>query len=165
MSNLTIVTVPNPILHAPTRRIKTFDAEIRTLTNQMRTLMHDARGVGLAAPQIGRAQKLAVLEYNPKLYEEDEDRALEIPFLVIINPTITQVGSQQEILEEGCLSIPEVTVSVARATDIHVVAQDVTGQRIKIRARGLLARILQHEIDHLNQTLIIDHGKAIKKRN
>lgn len=162
MSDLAIVKIPDPVLRQPTHRIAVFDTKLETLTTEMRTLMHKARGVGLAAPQIGRAQKLAVLEYNPKLYDDKDADDFTIPFTVIVNPKITHVGLKQEVLEEGCLSIPEVTVPVARATEIHVTAHNVTGQRIKIRARGLFARILQHEIDHLNQTLIIDHGKPVR---
>ena len=133
----------------------------------MRLTMHAAEGIGLAAPQIGQSFKLAVIEFLP---HEGEDGAADpqppIPFFAIINPTITQMNGDWQVYDEGCLSIPELQTPVARATEVSVLTDTLDGRRIRIRAKGLLARILQHEIDHLNGVLIVDRtsDKKIKKQ-
>lgn len=151
-----VVKLPAEVLRTPTKKVGRFDAELEKLVNDMRETMHAAEGIGLAATQIGKSLKLAVLEYDPKRFNETDKNLPHIPFLAIVNPRITSYGQKIEELEEGCLSIPEVHVPVPRATEISVLAQTIKGERIRIRAKGLLARILQHEIDHLNGILIVD---------
>lgn len=160
----TIVTLPAEVLRTPTKKVSQFDDALSQLTNDMRATMHAAEGIGLAAPQIGLSFKLAVLEYDPRRFGEKNSDAPTIPFLVIANPRIISRGQNHEILEEGCLSLPDVHVPVPRATQIIVIAQTVIGERIRIRAQGLLARILQHEIDHLNGLLIVDRTTDRKIR-
>ena len=155
--HLSLVTLPDQILRAPTARVSFFDDELRQLVASMRALMHAAEGVGLAAPQIGRSIKLAVIEYEP-LESPDgaPDKQPAISFLALANPTITQLGKTYEVYDEGCLSVPDLQTPIPRATEISILADNLDGQRIRIRAKGLLARILQHEIDHLNGLLIVD---------
>lgn len=165
--NLSVATVPNPVLRAPTQTVGVFDEELQTLITAMRQVMHGAKGVGLAAPQVGLARKLAVIEYDPERFRDDDrHHPGPIPFLVITNPRITQLSHEQEVLDEGCLSIPEVGVPVSRAVAVTVLAQNEKGERIRLRAKGFLARILQHEIDHLHGTLIVDRttDKKIRKQ-
>ena len=164
---LPVVTLPDEILRAPTRRVGHFDDELKILVESMRLTMHAAEGVGLAATQIGRSLKLAVIEYQPQPTENGTaDDQPAIPLFVIINPTITQMNNDFEVYDEGCLSLPDLQTPVPRATEISVLADNLEGQRIRLRAKGLLARILQHEIDHLNGLLIVDRtiDKKIRKK-
>lgn len=161
-SKFQIVTLPNPVLREPTKKIDAFDEPFQELTQTMRQIMHTAEGVGLAAPQIGQALKLAVIEYDPVRFKEETD--FEIPFFVIANPKVIHRSQTTETLDEGCLSVPGAVMPVERATEVTVLAQDERGQRIRIRAKGFLARILQHEIDHLHGTLIVDRTADPKVR-
>lgn len=160
-----LVTLPSDTLRAPTKKVGAFNDALLQLIQDMRVTMHEAKGVGLAAPQIGLSHKLAVIEFDPTRFDEEEsdDR---IPFFAIINPTVTSIGGEVEIMDEGCLSVPDLTMPVPRATEITVLGQNERGERIRIRARDFLARILQHEIDHLNGYLIVDRttNKKIRKQ-
>lgn len=160
-----IVTLPNPVLRAPTKKVGAFDDALLKLVTDMREAMYANKGVGLAAPQIALSAKLAVIEFDPQRFDE-EDLDDRIPFFVIVNPSVTSTNADIQILEEGCLSVPDLTMPVPRATEISVIAQNERGERIRIRARDFLARILQHEIDHLNGILITDRttSKKIRKQ-
>lgn len=142
MTVLNVITVPNPILNQETSRIQKFDNKLKTLISDMFETMHEFNGVGLAGPQIGLLEKICVIEHEKTKY-------------TLINPEITE-HSGSEVMEEGCLSIPETLVPVDRPTHIYVKAQDVKGKIIEFRESGFLARIIQHEIDHLNGVLITD---------
>lgn len=161
-----VVTYPADVLRGPTTRIAHFSAELKQLVADMRVCMHDNRGVGLAAPQIGKSLKLAVIEYDPQRFEDSDPADQSIPFLAIFNPVITSYGKEIETFQEGCLSLPELVMDVPRSTEVSVLAQSLTGERIRLRARGFFARILQHEIDHLNRLLIIDRttDRKIRKK-
>ena len=163
---LPVVTLPDPVLRAPTKRIAAFDRGLQELIEAMRITMRAADGIGLAAPQIGQSLKLAVIEYQGESEEADQTDQPQIPFLVIANPTIVHLGNEFEIFDEGCLSIPGLQIPIPRATEVRVIADNQAGERIRIRARGLFARILQHEIDHLNGLLIVDRttDKKIRKQ-
>jgi peptide deformylase len=156
MTQLEIVTLPDPILRQKTRPVARFDDDLQTLIDEMIDLMRVSNGVGLAAPQIGQLLQLSVIETLPK---EDEDGNL-IPdsrqVFVIANPRI--VWKSQEMVNgiEGCLSIPGYVGEVERHEAIRVRAQDRYGKKIKLRLNGWTARIFQHEIDHLNGKLYID---------
>lgn len=132
--------------------------EFRALLQEMRTAMQAAGGIGLAAPQIGISLKLAVIEFDPHAdpHHEHEPDEPQIPFFVIANPTITQHNREVEVYEEGCLSVPGLSTPVPRWTAVTVLAANERGERIRLRAQGLLARILQHEIDHVAGILIVD---------
>jgi len=150
VSLLDIHVLGSPILRQETERISTITPELRRLIDNMFETMHAAKGVGLAAPQIGRRERLAVVE-------ADDVR------LVVINPEIiVQEGSAKG--EEGCLSIPEIYADVTRFARVTVRAQDVDGNVYEIEAANLLGRCLQHEIDHLHGKLFTDRLSLLKKR-
>ena len=148
---------PDPVLRQKTGRIEKIDAGIETLIDDMIETMHAAPGVGLAANQVGVSLQVAVIDLN--IREEEEAKH---PLFVIINPEIIKMeGSIVE--EEGCLSIPEYSEKVKRAVKVKVRAQDRTGKEFELEAEGLLAKALQHEIDHLNCVLYIDRLSPLKK--
>ncbi len=148
---------PDPVLHQKTGRVEKIDNTIERLIDDMVETMHAAPGVGLAANQVGVPLQVAVIDLSTR--EEKERRH---PLLVIINPEIVSMeGSIVE--EEGCLSIPEYSEKVRRAARVKVRAQDRTGRAFEIEAEGLLAKALQHEIDHLNGLLFVDRLSTLKK--
>jgi peptide deformylase len=136
------------VLREPARRIGKVDDSIRQLARDMLVSMYAARGIGLAAPQIGEALQLLVID----LEIEDPDS----PPLVLINPEITSVGGSLCTYEEGCLSIPGVYLDVLRPSVVEVSYRDEMGRPKRIKADGLLARCIQHEMDHLNGVLFVD---------
>jgi peptide deformylase len=137
--------------------VEKIDNSLDRLIQDMVETMHAAPGVGLAANQVGVSLQLAVIDLSNR--EDDGDRH---PLLVIINPEILSLaGSVVE--EEGCLSIPDYAEKVKRAATVRVRAQDRTGKPFEIEAEGLLAKALQHEIDHLNGLLFVDRLSPLKK--
>jgi peptide deformylase len=157
MTIRTIRTYPDPVLRTKTARVEKIDGSLDQLIEDMVETMHAAPGVGLAATQVGVSLQLAVIDVSSR--EESEKRH---PLLVIINPVIIfQEGSIIE--EEGCLSIPDYTEKVKRAVRVKVRAQDRTGKSFEVEADGLLAKALQHEIDHLNGILFVDRLSSLKK--
>ena len=157
MASREIRTYPDPVLRNKTARVEKIDKSLDQLIEDMVATMHAAPGVGLAANQIGVALQLAVIDLSSR--ENEEQRH---PLLVIINPEILSMdGSITE--DEGCLSIPDYVEKVKRAARVKVRAQDRTGKLFQIEAEGLLAKALQHEIDHLNGKLFVDHLSPLKK--
>ena len=136
------------VLRTPARRIGKVDDAIRDLARDMLISMYAARGIGLAAPQIGVHQQLLVID----LEIEDADS----PPLVLINPEITAVGGSICTYEEGCLSIPGVYLDVVRPSVVEVSYRDAFGRPKRLKADGLMARCIQHEMDHLNGVLFVD---------
>lgn len=128
-------------------------ADIQDLIDRMITTMYQANGIGLAAPQIGLSIRLAVIA-------TEVDRQLRDP-LVMINPMIEQTSSQQETYEEGCLSVPKVFGPVGRSLQVQVTAIDRQGRTYRLQANNLLARVIQHELDHLNGRLFLDRADRI----
>jgi peptide deformylase len=128
--------------------------ELDRLVADMLETMYDAHGIGLAAPQIGRSERLIVLDVK----EEDSTP------MALLNPVVVEFGDGRERVEEGCLSIPGVAASVERPATCVVEATDARGQPVRIEARGMLARCLQHEIDHLDGVLFIDRISPIKRK-
>ncbi len=152
-----IRTYPDPVLRVKTARIEKIDNTLDQLIQDMVETMHAAPGVGLAANQVGVSLQLAVIDLSSR--ENDEQRH---PLMVIINPEI--LSSEGAIVEdEGCLSIPDYSEKVKRAAKVTVRAQDSTGKPFEVTAEGLLAKALQHEIDHLNGVLFIDRLSPLKK--
>ena len=148
---------PDPVLLKQTDRVGTIDGAIQHLIDDMIETMHDAPGVGLAANQVGVSLQVAVIDLSTR-----EDPARRHPLLIIINPEILSMeGSVIE--EEGCLSIPEYTETVKRAQKVKVRALDRDGKSFEIESEGLLAKALQHEIDHLNGLLFVDRLSLLKK--
>jgi peptide deformylase len=157
MAIRTIRTYPDPVLRNKTARVEKIDGSLDRLIQDMIETMHAAPGVGLAANQVGVPLQLAVIDLSGR--ENVEQRH---PLFVIINPEILVLdGSIVE--EEGCLSIPDYSEKVKRAAKVRVRAQDRTGKPFEIEAEGLLAKALQHEIDHLNGLLFVDRLSPLKK--
>jgi peptide deformylase len=162
---LEIVQVGNPVLRQCARPLSLAEIrspEIRKLIKSMRACMHDAPGVGLAAPQLGLPLQLAVIEDREEYHKEVPEALLKererspVPFHVIINPSIEEIGNDRAEFFEGCLSLSGFTALVPRARAVRVTCLDERGQHKTIEASGWYARILQHEIDHLAGTLYID---------
>jgi peptide deformylase len=166
---LSISQYGDPILRVKGKRIEKIDAHIRELAANMIETMHAANGVGLAAQQVGEALQLTVLDVSQvedrpsmmKLNGEDVDPKTVMP-VVLINPEI-EIGGATETGTEGCLSFPEITGQIERAKSIIVRAQSLEGDTIAIQASGLLARAIQHEVDHLNGILFIDRMNSAAK--
>lgn len=147
---MNIVKEPDSILHQKLTAIKAITPEIKELILAMKQKMVEANGVGLAANQVGQDLQLFVIDAN--LAKESN-----VPE-VYINPEITERSADLAEMEEGCLSIPETWLQIKRAKKVRLKALDQDGNKIKIKARGFLARVLQHETDHLNGLLIKDHA-------
>lgn len=157
MAIRTIRTYPDPVLRNKTSRINTIDGSVERLIEDLVETMHAAPGVGLAANQVGVPLQLAVIDLSSR-----EERGQRHPLLVIINPEILSLeGSLAE--EEGCLSIPDYAEKVKRAARVRVRAQDRHGKFFELESDGLLAKALQHEIDHLNGILFVDRLSPLKK--
>jgi peptide deformylase len=160
-----IVTLPDPVLRRKAKSVTKFDKELQTLIDDMIETMRAAPGVGLAAPQVGISERLAVIEYEE---EDDEDEgetasAEEPPkpprpkqLFIIINPEIVKASEEKVMGIEGCLSIPGLLGEVERHEALHVKAINRHGKPVKFKVDGWLARIFQHEIDHLNGVLFTD---------
>lgn len=145
---LAIHTLGSRELRTPARRISKVDEEVRDLARSMLQSMYAARGIGLAAPQVGIHKQLLVIDL-------DLDEAATPP-LVLINPEITAASASFNTYEEGCLSIPKVYLDVVRPSTVEVSFRDEQGRPRKLKADGLLARCIQHELDHLNGVLFVD---------
>jgi peptide deformylase len=146
---LKIVKYPEKTLNEPCQEISPQDIPtLKDLIKQMYQKMHEENGVGLAAPQIGKNIKLAVIEVNGEKY-------------TIINPRIVKSSDKKNVLEEGCLSVPGIFGFIKRSKRVKVEALDENGKKIKIKAEGLLAQALQHEIDHLEGKLFIEKAHEL----
>lgn len=156
MTVLDIVTHPDNFLRNKTQPVEQIDGELQTHIENMAATMYHAPGVGLAAIQVGLDKSLLVYDISP----DEEGRHIH----VLINPTI--ISQEGEILSEneGCLSVPDYRANVKRAARILVEAVDREGNPQRFEADGMLAIVLQHEIDHLNGTLFIDHISALKRK-
>ena len=138
-------TLGDPILKTKARPVEVFDDELRSEVARMSLLMHDALGIGLAAPQVGISHRVLVYRVEP-----------DSPAMALVNPQIEWSSRDQEITEEGCLSLPLIHVDVERPISVVVRARDERGEELTIEASGLEARVIQHEIDHLDGILILD---------
>jgi peptide deformylase len=150
-----LIILPDPILRQVSKPIETMDGEVRKLADDMLETMYDAPGIGLAAIQIGVARRMLVLDVS----KEGEDKKP----LVFINPEIVASSDARSVYEEGCLSIPDYYAEVERPAGITVKHLDRDGKEQVTEADGLLATCLQHEIDHLNGVLFIDHISKLKR--
>lgn len=159
---LKIVHYNDPGLRRKGARIAAFDAALRQLADEMIATMHDAHGIGLAAQQVGRALQLCVVdlrevdsEFDWQLDGSRPPLELFMP-LTLVNPVLTAVPEPTTVYEEGCLSFPEIRGDVERPDEITVAFQDVAGLPHTLRCNGLMARCIQHEVDHLNGILFIE---------
>lgn len=164
-----IVLYPDSVLRAKCRLISKVMDEHRQLAADMLETMHEAHGVGLAAPQVGVDVQLAVIDvsHNPECVSylrvngKDADLLKLMP-IVFLNPKL-DLGRERENGEEGCLSFPDLRYQIRRAADIKVTYQTLDGDTVTVETDGLLARAFQHEIDHLNGILFIDRISAVAK--
>ncbi|MEM6463175.1 MAG: peptide deformylase [Pseudomonadota bacterium] len=150
-----IVVIPDPVLRTKSEPIESVDEEIRRLADDMLETMYDAPGIGLAAIQVGIPRRMLVIDCS----KEDEDKDP----LVFINPQIVAQSDDRSAYEEGCLSIPDYYAEVERPSEVTVDYVDRDGNKQQLEADGLLATCLQHEIDHLNGVLFIDHISKLKR--
>jgi len=150
-----IVFVPDEVLRRKAKKVTTFDADFQTLVDDMIETMRDAPGVGLAAPQVGESLRLVVVEYGEG-EEEDTPKKLYI----LANPEFIQHSEETEDGIEACLSVPGLAGEVSRWKRVLVKAQNRRGQTVKIKADGWLARVFQHEMDHLDGIIFTD--RAVK---
>ena len=159
MSALPIVVVPHVALGDKAKSVQNIDDRIVKLAHCMAETMYKAPGLGLAANQIGELVRLIVvdLEYA---YSDLKDKRKNP--LYIINPQICE-SEGESVREEGCLSVPEFGIEITRAEAVEVTGVDLNGKQIRLAAEGMLARVLQHEIDHLNGTTILDHASSLKR--
>ena len=144
-----IVTAEDPVLRERTKKVSSYDASLHRLLDDMLPTMRDAPGVGLAANQIGVPLQVAIIEIDGKLTE-------------LVNPEIVK-SSGEQVDWEGCLSIPGYVAEVTRAAKVTVKARDRRGKELRIKGEELLARALQHEIDHLNGRLYIDYLDSLEE--
>jgi peptide deformylase len=135
----------DPVLRSKARPVEVFDDELRAEVERMGALMHDSLGIGLAATQVGILHRLLVYRVEP-----------EAPINALVNPVIEFRSDEEEWAEEGCLSLPAVHVEVERPVYVRVRAQDEHGEDVVVEASGLEARVIQHEVDHLDGVLILD---------
>ncbi|MFQ5895314.1 MAG: peptide deformylase, partial [Nitrospinota bacterium] len=154
MARREIRLYPDPILRARCARVEKVDRRIRRLAADMVEALHAAPGIGLAAPQVGEAIRLIVVDTSAGL-DPDE-------LLILVNPELVYAeGEARE--EEACLSLPEVREEVKRAALVRVRGLNLEGEKVRVRAEGLRAQVLQHEIDHLEGILFIDHLSRLKR--
>lgn len=153
-----ILQVEHPALRRKAQAVNTFNGDLQSLIDDMIETMRAAPGVGLAAPQINVSKRVIVIEYG-----DEEDEEVPKKLHVLINPEISRASSETKTAPEGCLSVPEWLGDVERSLAITVKAKNRRGQSVKIKADGWLARIFQHEIDHINGILFLDRAESIYK--
>ncbi len=137
---------PDPVLRMKAKEVTAFDEDLQRLVTRMRQLMRDAHGVGLAATQVGILQRVSVFQRG-----EDD-------IVVVVNPVITQRAEETDVADEGCLSLQGVLIPVERALTVTLEGKDPDGAELKLELEGHPARIVQHELDHLDGTLIFDRA-------
>ncbi len=153
-----IVTIPDPILYRKARKVTDFGKELQTLVDDMVETMRVAPGVGLAAPQVDVPLRVFVVEFG-----DEEDESVPLKLFTFVNPEITRFSKEQVTGTEGCLSIPDFVGDVDRSVSVVVKGMNRRGQPMRIKSSGWLARIFQHEVDHLNGVLFIDRTERVWK--
>ena len=156
MAIRTIVTTPDPVLRRKAHKIMSFDKDLQVLIDDMIETVRDAPGVGLAAPQVGVSERLIVVEYG-----DDEDETVPKKLYVVINPEIVTASEEKVEGVEACLSIPQIAGEVERHEKIVVKGYNRHGQPVKFKLEDWVARIFQHEIDHLDGVLFTDRASKI----
>lgn len=155
MALLPILVAPDPVLKTKAAPVETVGESSRQLMDDMLETMYDAPGIGLAAPQIGVSQRVIVMD----IAREDEPKAP----LCMVNPELVWVSDEDATYEEGCLSVPEHYADVVRPAEIRVRYLDRDGKQQELLTSGLLATVIQHEMDHLDGILFIDHLSSLKR--
>ncbi len=155
MSIKPLIILPDPLLRQVSAPVERVDDDLKRLADDMLETMYDAPGIGLAAIQIGVPRRMLVID----LAKDGEEKQPQ----VFINPEIIASSDARSVYEEGCLSIPEYYAEVERPAEVEVAYLDREGKESRVKAEGLLATCLQHEIDHLNGVLFIDHISRLKR--
>ena len=150
-----IITVPDPILREKSLKVESINSDIKTLMKDMLETMYNAPGIGLAAIQIGIPKRIIVMDISKEIEKKDP--------MYFVNPEITWTSNTKATYEEGCLSIPNQFAKIERPEKCIVKYLDKDGEKKEIKAEGLLATCIQHEIDHLNGVLFIDYLSKLKK--
>jgi len=149
-----IIEYPEPLLRLKAKKVESFDEELKSLVEDMAETMYDAPGIGLAAPQVAESVRLIVIDTTVAGEEQD--------YLCLVNPEIVSHEGQQ-VDEEGCLSVPEIVAQVKRFKKVTVSYQDNEGTPLELTTEDRFAVVLQHEIDHLDGILFIDHLSPLKR--
>jgi len=150
MAIMPVIKMDNPVLHQKAKRVRKIDDSIQKLIDNMIETMHNIEGVGLAAPQVGVPLQVVVIQ----LPDGEE-------VITLINPEVVKISEETEMMMEGCLSLPGYNADVKRSTSITVKARDRQGKPIRIKGEGLLAQVLQHETDHINGIVFVDHLESV----
>ncbi len=158
MPLLDIVSIPEQVLRKKARKVTEFGSDLQNLIDDMVETMRQAPGVGLAAPQVNVSSRVIVVEFGD---EEDEEAPKRL--YTLVNPEIIRSSTEKEMGIEGCLSIPDFIGEVERNSAVTIKAQNRRGQPVRIKAEGWLARIFQHEVDHLEGVLFIDRADRVWK--
>ena len=153
-----IVRIPDSILYRKARKVTDFGKELQTLVDDMVETMRVAPGVGLAAPQVDVPLRVIVVEFG-----DEEDESVPLKLFIVVNPEITRFSKEQVTATEGCLSIPDFVGDVDRSVSVVVKGMNRRGQPMRIKSSGWLARIFQHEVDHINGVLFIDRTESVWK--
>jgi peptide deformylase len=143
----------DPALKSRATEVDRFDESLRSQVSRMAGLMSDALGIGLAAPQLGVSQRLLIYRVGP-----------DAPVIALANPEIEWLSEEADVLEEGCLSLPGVQLDIERPIHVRVRARDERGEERTVEASGLEARVIQHELDHLDGLLILDRGTREQRK-
>ena len=153
MAILEIKKFKDPVLRKRSKKIRKVNDKIKKLIVDMAQTMEQGQGIGLAAPQVGVLKRIIVVKADLKGQR----------ILALINPKIVKKGREKEKEEEGCLSFPGIFLEIKRAKEIKVKAMNIKGEKVKLKAKGILARVIQHEIDHLNGVLFYNRLSLIKR--
>ena len=162
MAQHELVFEGHPVLRMKAETVSLFDQDLTDLVENMVAVMHKEGGVGLAAPQLGVSQRVIVLEVAERV-ERDGETVAVLPLTVLVNPEITPIGAEKVDGWEGCLSIPGYRGYVARWQHIRFTAQDIQGLPLEGNVDGFVARIIQHEVDHLNGVLYTDRTEQVEE--
>ncbi len=152
MAIMPVIKMDNPVLHRKAKKVSKIDGSVQKLVDDMIDTMHDVEGVGLAAPQVGVPLQVVVIQMP-----DEED------VITLINPEIVKTSEESEAMTEGCLSLPGYRGEVKRFTSVTVKARDREGKPIRIKGEGLMAQALQHEVDHINGVVFVDHLESMDK--
>ncbi len=163
MSVMEILSIPNPKLKKISEPVAEVDASVRRILDDMADTLYDAKGVGLSAPQIGILKRLVVIDVSRGEIDENGNKIKDRNPLYLINPEIIEASKEQEMLDEGCLSVPDEWGEVKRHCQVTVKYLDRSGREQTLTADGLLGQCLQHEIDHLDGIVFIDRLSKMKR--
>ena len=163
MAILPIIETPDPRLRVISKPVETFDGELKTLVADMFETMYDAPGIGLAAIQVGVPKRILVIDLQEADPEDEEGKKVIRTPRVFINPVFSDESEEHSVYQEGCLSVPEQYADVTRPAEVTVDWQDEDGKSHQERMTGLMATCIQHEHDHLEGILFIDHLSRLKR--